>query len=128
MKKILCLFAGIGFYALTIDAHAACVISGNVVTCTGVDGNGYASNTNGLVVNVDLGSWVITSGSVANSLSLANNNWITNNGTINPIISTRVGLRARGNNTVFNNSYGIITADAANAVLFSLANNHVDNS
>ncbi len=107
-------------------ARAACSFtSSTVVVCTGVDPNGFSSNTGHLDVTVLPDATV--SANFAEGIRLnSNDNTITNNGTISTTDGT--GIYARARNTIVNSGTISTTGLGANGILVQDPGNTIINS
>jgi uncharacterized protein with beta-barrel porin domain len=121
------LFAGL---ALSVaPANAQCTpdpaSSGQTVTCSGVDGNGFAAGAgvNNLTVNVQSGALVNDNGSA--SITVNDSNTVTNSGTLAPA-SGLIGISAGSFNAITNNL--IITVVDGTGISAINSNTIVNNS
>jgi uncharacterized protein with beta-barrel porin domain len=99
--------------------------SGQTVTCSGTDTNGFvaAPGVNNLTVNVQTGATVQDNGVVA--IGVNNSNTVTNNGAILGGIDI-LGIAAEDNNTITNS--GTITAGLLSTGIIADSNNIITNS
>ena len=121
MKKITTLLVSlILVFGLTASTYAAClpdvddVSSGDTVTCTSVDSNGYITSTSNLTFNILINATV---NSAEDGFRLQGNNYsFVNNGIINsgptdPADNINDGIDIDGQNTTVTN-YGTIIGNA----------------
>ena len=112
------------------DCQPASPVSGQTVTCSGTDNDGFQAGggVNQLTVNVQTGATVNNIGGIA--ISVNDLNTVTNNGAVNAG-DDGTGISAGNNNTITNAATGTITVgDAINAQavgIFVLDNNTVLN-
>nr|WP_312015633.1 autotransporter domain-containing protein [Bradyrhizobium liaoningense] len=114
----------LGLCLSATSAHAQCApdpaASGQTVTCSGLDINGFAASggVNNLTVNVLTGATVNDNGTAA--ISVNDVNVVNNNGTIS-VASGLTGISAGSNNTITNNA-GIVALD--NGIGIQAVNNN----
>src|SRR5262245_41731139 len=102
------------------DCQPASPVSGQTVTCSGTDNNGFQAGggVNQLTVNVQTGATVNNIGGIA--IGVNDLNTVTNNGAVNAG-DDGTGISAGNNNIVTNAATGTITlGDAVNANAFGI--------
>jgi hypothetical protein len=107
--------------ALAGPADAACLQSGNIVTCSGTTSTGFGTgveNNLALTVQPD-GSIAVGAAQIA--INLANGNSAVNNGAI-VVGNGSLGIQGVGNNTFTNT--GMMTVGSGSAAMFLLGNNN----
>jgi uncharacterized protein with beta-barrel porin domain len=102
------------------DCQPASPVSGQIVTCSGTDNNGFQAGVgvNQLTVNVQTGATVNNIGGIA--IGVNDLNTVTNNGAVNAG-DDGTGIAAGNNNTITNAATGTITVgDAVNVATFGI--------
>jgi outer membrane autotransporter protein len=102
-------------------ASAACLQSGNTVTCSGATSTGFGTGAeNNLAITVQPNASIAV-GNAQNAINVASGNTAINNGTI-VVGNGSMGMQGGGNNVFTNN--GTMTVGTGSAAMFLLGNNN----